>query len=365
MKQCLVYIHFLLLLIFCSACDAHQDNHTGEDAQEGADCYETCDQAASAQCVSGNVAVCEKDTFGCAKWRVTTICSQDEICDASACTTRPDATATRQKIRLMAANITSGTYQTYDFGHGNRIFQAMKPDIIMIQEFNIQNKSREEFVRQIFGEEFVFSWSEDNIPNGIISRYPILESGHWPSNIESSRNWDWAVIDIPGSTDLLAISVHLHTKQNPEEIPVLAQKIQEKQSEGNYYVVLGGDFNTSRRDTVQKNMGHLFNVRGPWPVDQNGREGTDENRNEKPLENQRPLDWLLFSHAFDAHEVPIQIGEHSYADGHIVDSRVYAGLCQAHAQADELGDIPPVEAGDSDAPYMQHMAIVRDVMVTD
>ena len=361
MKHLLFSLFTVLCLVF-PACGS--DTETDEPSHEDdAYCYEKCDASALTQCVSGNVAECVKDQQGCAKWHVKTICTEDQICEASACTTRPSVS--RQKIRLMAGNITSGVYQTYDMGHGNRIFQAMKPDIVMIQEFNIKSKTREEFVKSIFGEEFTFSFSENNIPNGIISRYPIKESGFWPSNVESSRNWDWAVIDIPGAKDMLVVSVHLHTKQNPTELPVLIQQIQEKQAEGDYYVVLGGDFNTSKRDVVLQNMSSVFNVRGPWPVDQNGREGTDETRNDKPLDNQRPLDWLLLSNNLDPYEVPITIGAHTYADGHILDSRVYAGLCEEHHHADELGDIPPVEAGDSKSESMQHMAVIRDVMIPD
>ena len=42
---------------------------------------------------------------------------------------------------------------------------------------------------------------------------------------------------------------------------------------------------------------------------------------------------------------------------------LYAGLCEVHAHENELADIPPVEAGDSDAEAMQHMAVIRDVMI--
>jgi len=40
------------------------------------------------------------------------------------------------RLRLVAANTTSGTQQSYDPGHGIRIFQGLKPDVVMIQEFN-------------------------------------------------------------------------------------------------------------------------------------------------------------------------------------------------------------------------------------
>jgi hypothetical protein len=36
----------------------------------------------------------------------------------------------------MAANLSSGNNQSYDPGEGARIFQGLKPDIVMIQELN-------------------------------------------------------------------------------------------------------------------------------------------------------------------------------------------------------------------------------------
>lgn len=366
------WAELLALILLSTSCndDASDKNsnssqtqtNTGDDSSN-VYCYEKCDENALTQCVSGNVATCEKNASGCARWVVQTLCSAEQTCDAETlkCVPRPEGK--RTTLRLMAGNITSGTNQTYDLGHGTRIFQTLKPDIAMIQEFNLKSKTREEWVTSTFGEDFRFVFSENNIPNGIISKYPILDSGYWASNIENSRNWDWAVIDIPGSRDLLAISVHLHTSKNPEEYPVLIEKIKAKQAEGNYHVVIAGDFNTPNRDDVQKNFAGVFNVRGPWPVDQNGREGTDANRNDRDIDNQRPLDWVLMSYELDALEIPITVGEHTYADGHILDSRVYAGLCSVHANTDELADIPPVDAADSSYLQMQHMAVVRDVAI--
>ena len=58
------------------------------------------------------------------------------------------------KIRLMAANITSGNNQSYDGGHGTRIFQGLDPDIVMIQEFNYGDNSPssiQNYVTSTFG----------------------------------------------------------------------------------------------------------------------------------------------------------------------------------------------------------------------
>ena len=85
-------------------------------------------------------------------------------------------------IRTTAANITSGNSQSYE-GPGTRILQGLKPDVVMIQEFNVGNKTTAEFrswVDTTFGTDFsYFRESSGAIPNGVISRWPIRQSGSW------------------------------------------------------------------------------------------------------------------------------------------------------------------------------------------
>ncbi|NQX01675.1 hypothetical protein HQ447_13540, partial [bacterium] len=47
------------------------------------------------------------------------------------------AAAADEVIRIMAANITSGNNQSYDPGEGNRIFQGLDPDVVLVQEMNV------------------------------------------------------------------------------------------------------------------------------------------------------------------------------------------------------------------------------------
>ena len=120
-----------------------------------------------------------------------------------------------QKVRIAAGNISSGNGQDYTQGHGLRIFQGVKPDIILIQEFNYLSNSTPDirnFVNTAFGAGFSY-FRESNtgsIPNGVISRYPILESGQWVSTV-AERDYAWARIDLPGNREMLAVSVHLPT----------------------------------------------------------------------------------------------------------------------------------------------------------
>ncbi len=259
-------------------------------------------------------------------------------------------------LRLMAANITTGANQSYDDGEGIRIFQAMKPDIVMIQEFNMRKDTIDNLVITAFGNEYDYYRGSGDIPNGIISRYPILETGQWKSPAISNRGFNYAVIDIPGPKDLVAVSVHLSTETDKQtsEIPSLAKQIATVAS--NRYVALGGDFNTKNKSTCTgSELASIFKMDvANWPTDQNGNENTNSAR-------ANLYDWLLSDPELYDHEVPVVIGEHSYPHGHVFDSRVYAGRCKEHDGVNELDDVKPVQANDSaESNAMQHMAIIRD-----
>lgn len=254
-------------------------------------------------------------------------------------------------LRIMAGNITSGNGQSYDQGHGARIFKGLKPDIVLIQEFNYKKGTIADFVKDTFGEDFSYSRGEGKIPNGVISRYPITSSGSWTSNMVSDRKWDWAVIDIPGDRDLLAVSVHLYTSGNTQEMGPLRAQIDKKitKDDRDYYVVIGGDFNQVNWGPIRQNFGSLFSVgktASDFPIDQNGKYTTNAKR-------VKQYDYLLCSMDFCKFETPTVIGERSYPKGHVVDTRVYNAK-------NELATIAPAQAKDSGATNMQHMAVVRD-----
>ncbi|MEO7729731.1 MAG: endonuclease/exonuclease/phosphatase family protein, partial [Kofleriaceae bacterium] len=153
------------------------------------------------------------------------------------------------RVRLVAGNISSGNAQAYELP-GIRIFEGLAPDVAMIQEFNVTTGSIRGFVDQAFGTQFAFvrGASSQQIPNGVISRYPIVASGEWIDTQVGNRDFVWARIDIPGPIDLFAISVHLLTTSSAKrnlEAGELAGHIQELPADA--YVVLGGDFNTDTR----------------------------------------------------------------------------------------------------------------------
>ncbi len=263
--------------------------------------------------------------------------------------------STPTKIRLMAGNITSGNLQSYDPGHGTRIFQGVKPDIVMIQEFNYRpdnsDASIRAWVNTTFGTTFsFFRETGKNIPNGVISRYPILQAGVWEDTLAPDREFVWARIDIPGSKDLWAISVHLLTRDAPtrnSEAQALRDLIQANVPAGDY-LVIGGDFNTDSRGEacVSTLNSSVVSNGAPYPVDQNNNGGTNASRG-------KPYDWVMMSGALRALQVPTVIGQSTYTNGLVFDSRVYT----------PLSEVSPVLAGDSGATNMQHMGVAVDVLV--
>jgi endonuclease/exonuclease/phosphatase family metal-dependent hydrolase len=264
------------------------------------------------------------------------------------------------RVRLMAANITAGNGQSYT-AEGVRIFQGLEPDIVMIQEFNVSASvgTIDQFVDTAFGTGFEYyreSQALDSLPNGIISRYPIRESGEWDDPTMENRDFVWARIDVPGSKDLWVVSLHLKASSGSEdktqrntEATELVRRIQEKIPPGDY-LALGGDLNTySRLSSSEACLGTLSQVvltSGPYPVDQRGDGDTNASRG-------TPYDWVLADADLAPRQTAVVIGNSSYADGLVFDSRVYT----------PLAEVSPVLVGDSGVLGMQHMAVVKDFLI--
>ncbi len=272
------------------------------------------------------------------------------------------------RLRAMAANLTSGNQQSYDPGHGARIMQGVDPDVVMIQELNYgvslnsaNNAGITTFVGQTFDGGFAYARGQGGagmIPNGIISRWPILSSGDWVDSRVSNRAYTWAQIDIPGPNDLWAISVHLLTA-NPATRGAEALELvgfMNANIPAGDYVLLGGDFNTGSRsspnpdggvgETAFDTLAARFFVGGPHPVDQNGNENTNTNRN-------KPYDNVLASPCLAQLQGPTTLVTTIFDWGAVIDTRVYA----------PISDLAPADAADSAAPSMQHMGVVKDFFI--
>ena len=256
----------------------------------------------------------------------------------------------KQTIRTVAANITSGNNQTYE-APGTRILQGLQPDVVMIQEFDVNSSSTADlrnWVDSTFGPEFnYFRENYSGIPNGVISRWPIVASGSWDDTIIGDRGFAWARIDIPGEKNLWVVSVHLKASsgfasQRQTQARQLVAYIQANVPPEDY-LLLGGDLNTfSTTESCVSTLGALLTTAAPHPVDQAGDPDTNANRNEQ-------YDWVLAEPELDSLETPVKIGALSFAHGLVFDSRKFT----------PLNSVSPVLSGDSGASNMQHMAVVR------
>ncbi|MBZ4399760.1 lamin tail domain-containing protein [Myxococcus sp. AS-1-15] len=265
---------------------------------------------------------------------------------------RGDALA-NVRLRLMAANLSSGNGQDYDPGHGIRIFQGTDADIVMIQEFNYKTDSAADlrgFVDTAFGPGFsYYRESGAQIPNGIISRYPIIASGEWDDPQVSNRDFAWARIDIPGPKDLWAVSVHLLTANastRNTEAQSLVSRIQANIPAGDY-LVIGGDLNTgSRSESCFGTLSQVVNTASPYPADRNGNTNTNAGRNS-------PYDHVLVDSDLRPYQTAVVIGGSTFSSGLVVDTRVYS----------PIGEIAPALSGDSGASGMQHMGVIKDFLI--
>jgi endonuclease/exonuclease/phosphatase family metal-dependent hydrolase len=261
-------------------------------------------------------------------------------------------------LRAVAANLTSDHLQSYSpdnsnhsnpEGAGARILKALKPDIVLIQEFNTSIPVRQ-WINQTLGEEFAFFREEGmQIPNGIISRHPIVASGAWNDPVLDNREFAWALIRLPGGRDLWAVSLHLHSKgaeSRTRQAAALVRFIR-KHVPKDALLLVGGDLNTRQtaEPCFQKLAAVVVIPENP-PADQLGTIHTNAPRN-------RPYDWVFASGSLEHHSVPLILADQTFPHGLVFDSRVF----------EPLEKVPPVQKDDSGMPNMQHMAVARDFLI--
>lgn len=247
-------------------------------------------------------------------------------------------------LRVVAANLSSGRYQNYDAGHGLRILQGIRGDVILLQEFSYFRSDAADlasFARQACGEECTAVRGTGYIPNGIVSRFPIIEWGQWEDTSTDTREHLWARIDIPGDTDLWVVSVHWLTSGDTARAIEAAEIVTATSvvPRGDLLVV-GGDFNTGANG--MGSLSEIVNV-SARPTDQTGNPLTNGPRS-------RALDGVFVSDNLHRLEVPVRIGAQRHEGGLVVDTRVYT----------PIEDLAPAMRDDSSAFQMQHMAVVRD-----
>jgi endonuclease/exonuclease/phosphatase family metal-dependent hydrolase len=268
-------------------------------------------------------------------------------------------------IRIVAGNLSSSSLQNFDLGHGIRLLQALLPDIVLVQEMNYLSNSSTNyraFSNSIIGNNY---FAVDNagfqIPNGVISRWPILESGYWDDPSITNRELLWAVIDLPGLMDLFVISVHLHTSPVTDQIAASQIIINEVKAHqlshpDKYYYIVGGDFNgPSTVSTDGFGMDDTFAIETPFPVDDNGNYYTNAPRSSH-------YDYILVDPTMSEFQIPVVFQsnlsgpERTYMDGFVFDTRTFT--------QEKLNEyFPPALTTDSQAIGMQHMAVVKDYLL--
>jgi endonuclease/exonuclease/phosphatase family metal-dependent hydrolase len=262
------------------------------------------------------------------------------------------AQTTNVTVRVMSANLNGNTqsYQPFAF----RIFQGLKPDIVAIQEFNYSNNAPSDIramVDSAFGTNFVYFRENyigsGDIPNGVISRYPIVASGSWVDTVQSqpNRGYAWTQIHLPGTNDLYVLSVHLLTSSATDRASEATnlKALMQANFPSNAWVVLAGDFNTDTRTEAAMVTFGSFLSDNPIPTDAEagGNPNTSVNRN-------HPHDYVLPNFSFTNFTTASVFPSHSFSNGLVFDSRVYT----------PLSDVSPVQFGDSS--NAQHMAVSKD-----
>ena len=274
----------------------------------------------------------------------------------------PVVIQTNLNVRVMAANLTSGTGQSYETA-GIRIFQGLKPDIVAMQEFRYNSSTSDAQLRQLvdtaFGTGFFYyrEAGSYNIPNGIVSRWPIISSGTW-EDVDAGvndRGFAWARIDLPGTNDLYIVSIHLKASSgsdNPSRRTAEATNLVNlihANFPANAWIVVAGDCNIyDPSEGAYQCLSTNFSD-SPIPADAEtgGNADTNAGRSER-------YDYVFPSQSFSNQLVATTFASRTFPNGLVFDSNAYS----------PLSDVAPVQSGDSHVTGMQHMGVMRTFNVT-
>ena len=277
----------------------------------------------------------------------------------------PVIVGTNTVIRVMASNLSSGNNQRYE-SPGLNILRGLAPDVVALQEFNYASTNGlgintpaafREMIDSTFGTNFSYfresSGTENyTIPNGIVSRYPIISSGSWDDTLIPDRGFAWAQIDLPGSNDLFVVSVHIKASSGSSatrasEATNLKALIQAN-FPSNAFMIVAGDCNIASSGEAALATFRSFLSDNPIPTDAAG--GGDPDTNAGRTER---YDYVFASPTLDTNRVATVIGTHSFTNGLVFDSRIYT----------PLSEVAPVVITDSGATGMQHMGVIKDFLI--
>lgn len=250
-------------------------------------------------------------------------------------------------VTLATANLTSGGSAIYD-GPGQRILQAVPADVVAIQEFNVTDAGgHRAFVDRFFGTNFFCCVQPDgNLPNGVISRWPILAWGEWEDPQVSDREFVWATVGVPGGRPLHVVCVHLHSSGGSSSRQLEATLLTNYMAQAGFhpsdYVALCGDLNIENRSEAALLTLRTLLSDDHKPADQLGDMDTNQNRN-------KPFDVILPIPFMDARHQAVPFGGLIFPEGLVFDTRLWSAAT-----------IPfPARVSDSGVLSMQHMEVVK------
>ncbi len=255
-------------------------------------------------------------------------------------------------VSVMAANITSGSNQEYE-DHGNRILQALGPDVVLLQEFNMTNGTTaaayRAWVDQNFGTNYQYCVQTGvSIPNGVVSRWPISSWGVWDDTTLTDRDFVWAKIELPGTQKMYAVSLHIkassgYESQRTTETRALTNYIANAGWESGAYIAIGGDFNLQVRTETALSVLTSSIVRDTYqPADQNNNKNTNSGRD-------NPYDLVLPSTNLNVRHRTLSLWGYNYTNGIVFDTRI--------TWANGLP--PPSLYSNSATLNMQHMGVMK------
>ena len=247
---------------------------------------------------------------------------------------------------IATANLSDNTSQAYGAA-GIRILQALQPDVLAIQEYNYKLGTSKDLAQRLFGPDFHFAREKGGarLPNGVMSRYPIVAFGQWEDPYVGNRSFFWATVQIPGPKPLHVVSVHLvqnHSERRLPEARHLLELIRKQFPEGDY-VALCGDFNVATRDSAALAALTNWFDDSAQPVDQAGNKNTNASRN-------RPYDYVLPNPALAPYHAPTVLGGQKFPAGLVFDSRLWNPL-------------PPPAEWEDTARDLQHLPVMKTFRV--
>ncbi len=255
-------------------------------------------------------------------------------------------------------------------GSTERVFRGLTPDVALLQEWDMDGEwYARPYVDAAFGETFEFylgdapsvgtGWQQNN---GIVSRWTILTSGSWANFTDTPRSsFAWAEIDLPGETDLLAVSVHMAAAEEDvalrEDQAGLIKGYIDDYVAGGFsgYIIVGGDLNAQVSNEAEILEFETFlNPRTHRPQDRYGNMNTNFGRD-------RPYDWIMPCPALDAHHTPLIIGteDYQYSQGIVFDSAIFWREDPPENPRDVLWNLPPTRYGDSRDSRVDHLAVMK------